>query len=81
MITTERMVIVGGAPRVMLLKSVGNSQVGIRCSGPIYVGGPDLSLANGFLIGAENQPLNLRNNDELWAMSTSSAVVLLIIVS
>lgn len=82
MITVQRFLITADTPKVKLLTANGLTDVLIRSTGTaVYVGDTNVSIVNGFRLGAEITSIHLKNNDELWAIATSTAIVSLLIQS
>ena len=47
-----------------------------KSSGDVYVGGPDVTVGNGFLIGVgESLALPISLNDEVWAVAAAAQTI------
>jgi hypothetical protein len=80
MIESARVLLLGNNIPQMIYKSVGASTVLFNASGSgIVIGGPGLSAANGFIPTSGSEPFNFSNNEELWAMASSTTLVSMLI--
>jgi hypothetical protein len=76
-VTTAKVIVVANAPKVKVFgpaAAPGNIVLTTDGSG-ILIGGPGLTVANGFQMNQATLTLTLKAADEIWAMSSSNTEV------